>query len=691
MSDISRPLVSGLHLFALFGFTVTQPLFYLLARHATFFVAHQATPTEVVLVMLTLVVLLPTVVWILELVVYLVSPRLQQGLHLLVVGLLVAFFFLPGLKHIPKLSGVVIVLLGSLLGGVAAMAYSRYRAARFFVTVLAFAPVVFAGIFVFSGPISKLLIRMPGPEIVLGKIDAEAPIVMVIFDDLGVTSLLDERRQIDAIRYPAFASLAKHSTWFRNVTTVHNRTVWAVPAILTGRYTGDRSLIPIVRDYSHNLFALLQGSYRMNVHESSTALYPKTMRDKMKEDRLLVCMQAIYLDLSILYLHVILPEDLTTGIPSHKNKWKDFARTTLRKKTGSSRHRGRRERFYEFLESIPTCEGPCFHFLHSMLPHPPWKYLPSGKVYYPEETFGVKSSRWGGEEWWVTQGYQRYLLQVAFVDKLLGELLSFLKATGMYDRSLIVVASDHGRSFWPNARQRRVEKTQHPEEILAVPLLIKAPHQRDGVVSDRNVETIDILPTIADILGIQIPWSVDGCSAVDRSCPERYGKIFNRHRLDADFLRDDSLKRKLALFGSGAERNGLFTIGTYARLVGRRITDLGVRGIAEGSVLIAPMPKWTANPDIYVPARITGFFRPREQAEGTPYVAISVDGTIQAIPPALPDSDGKLLFPAMVPEEVVQGDRNDFRFFLVKGSRAKPELYQIVERQFSRVKHKAIK
>ena len=162
-------------------------------------------------------------------------------------------------------------------------------------------------------------------------------------------------------------------------------------------------------------------------------------------------------------------------------------------------------------------------------------------------------------------------------------------------------------------------------------------------------------------------------------------------RLDADFLRDDSLKRKLALFGSGAERNGLFTIGTYARLVGRRITDLGVRGIAEGSVLIAPMPKWTANPDIYVPARITGFFRPREQAEGTPYVAISVDGTIQAIPPALPDSDGKLLFPAMVPEEVVQGDRNDFRFFLVKGSRAKPELYQIVERQFSRVKHKAIK
>ncbi len=681
LSDTSRPLVSGLHLFALFGFTASQPLFYSLTRHAAFFVTHQATPTEVVLVMLTLVVLLPMVVWGIELVAYLMAPRLQQGLHLLVVGFLMALICLHGLKHIPKLSGVIILLLAAMLGGVAAMAYSRYRAVRFFVTVLAFTPVVFAGVFAFSGPVSKLLIREPGPEIVLGEIDAEAPIVMVIFDDLGATSLLDERRQIDAVRYPAFASLAKHSTWFRNATTVHNRTLWAVPAILTGRYTGDRSLLPIVRDYPLNLFTLLRGSYRMNIHEAATALYQETNRDKTIEKRLVPRIQAIFLDLSIIYLHVILPEDLTTGIPSLKNKWKNFVGTTL-KKTGLSRHRGRRGRFYEFLESIPKCKGPCLHFLHILLPHPPWKYLPSGKVYYPEKSFGAKSSRWGEEEWWVMQGYQRYMLQVSFVDKLLGELLSLLKSTGMYDRSLIVVASDHGRSFWPNTRQRRVEWSQHPEEILTVPLLIKAPHQRDGVVSDRNVETIDILPTIADLLGIQIPWSVDGCSAVDRNCPKRNGKVFNRRPFDADLLRKDSLKRKLALFGSGAKLNGLFTIGTYAHLVGLKVSDLVVRGVAEGSVFLEPMPKWvmTANPDVYVPARITGFLRSREETEATPYVAISVNGTIHAVAPVLPDGGGETIFSAMIPEEAVQGDRINFQFFLVKGSPAEPELYQIAQR-----------
>jgi hypothetical protein len=682
LSDTSRPLVSGLHLFVLFGFTVAQPLFYLLTRQAAFFVAHQATPTEVVLIILTLVVLLPAGVWVFELVVFLVSYRLQKVLHLLVVGLLMAAFWLPGMKHIPKLPGVVIVLLSALLGGLVATAYSRYRAFRFFMTVVAFAPVVFAGIFAFSRPISKLLIREPEQEIELGKIDAEAPIVMVIFDDLSVIALLDEHRQIDPVRYPAFASLAKHSTWFRNATTVHNRTLWAVPAILTGRYTGDRSLLPIARDYPLNLFTLLRGSYKMNIHESATSFYQKTNRDKTIETHLFVRMRAMYSDLSILYLHMILPEDLTAGIPSVEEKWKDLAGTTV-KKRGAGSHRGRREHFYDFLESIPRCKDPCFHFLHNLLPHPPWNYLPSGKVYYPEKTFGAESSRWGEEEWWIAQGYQRYLLQVAFVDKLLGELLSVLKATGMYDRSLIVVTSDHGRSFWPNARQRGVEGAEHPEEMLSVPLLIKTPHQRDGVVSDRNVETIDILPTIADLLGIQIPWSVDGCSAVDRNCPERNGKVFDRRPFVVDLRPEDSLQRKLALFGSGTKRNGLFTIGPYARLVGRRVTDLGVRGAVEGNILLIPMPEWVKNadPEIFSPARITGFWHFSDKIKGTPYVAISVNGTIQAVAPVLPDDDGKSMFSAMVPEETVQGDRKDFQFFLVKGSLVDPELYKIVQRQ----------
>ena len=54
---------------------------------------------------------------------------------------------------------------------------------------------------------------------------------MVIFDELPLTSLMDEKRQIDPVRYPNFAALADDGYWFRNATTVTDYTVQAVPAI----------------------------------------------------------------------------------------------------------------------------------------------------------------------------------------------------------------------------------------------------------------------------------------------------------------------------------------------------------------------------------------------------------------------------------------------------------------------------
>ena len=47
---------------------------------------------------------------------------------------------------------------------------------------------------------------------------------------------------------------------------------------------------------------------------------------------------------------------------------------------------------------------------------------------------------WDDEPWLVLQGYQRYLLQVGFVDTLVGRVLRTLDEAGIYDRSLIVVA-----------------------------------------------------------------------------------------------------------------------------------------------------------------------------------------------------------------------------------------------------------
>src|SRR5262249_39630658 len=62
-----------------------------------------------------------------------------------------------------------------------------------------------------------------------------APVVMVVLDELRGTSLMNDRRQIDAEWFPHFAELAHRSTWYRNATTVHHETRFAVPALLSGR------------------------------------------------------------------------------------------------------------------------------------------------------------------------------------------------------------------------------------------------------------------------------------------------------------------------------------------------------------------------------------------------------------------------------------------------------------------------
>ena len=72
--------------------------------------------------------------------------------------------------------------------------------------------------------------------------------------------------------------------------------------------------------------------------------------------------------------------------------------------------------------------------------------------------------------WLIQQKYQRHLLQVEFTDRLLGRALDELHATGLYDRSLIVVTADHGESFGrPGQRPRRrpPQRRRHrPEAAL---------------------------------------------------------------------------------------------------------------------------------------------------------------------------------------------------------------------------------
>ena len=65
------------------------------------------------------------------------------------------------------------------------------------------------------------------------------PVVMIVFDEFPLMSLLDSQGKVDARVYPNFAEFAARSTWYRNATGIGGWTPHAMPAMLSGRYLGE--------------------------------------------------------------------------------------------------------------------------------------------------------------------------------------------------------------------------------------------------------------------------------------------------------------------------------------------------------------------------------------------------------------------------------------------------------------------
>jgi len=672
-------LIDALHIFVLFSFALAQPLFDVLSRHVQFFVAHRSKPQDVILLVLILCIFLPAIAVLIEWVAALFGRRVRKGIHAFAVAGLVAGIVLPVLKQMSGVHGVTLLTAAGIFGVVVAICYGRFHPVRNVLTVLSVALLLFPGLFLLHTPVSKVVFRGGDSITTYPKVDAIAPVIMVVFDEFNTTSLMDEHRQVDPIRYPNFAALAREATWFRNATTLAEATEYAVPAILTGNYPDRR--LPIAADHPNNLFTLLGGTYDLKVFETITQLCPDQLcNSSASRVSFFKRMESLLSDVSIVYLHILLPQALTAGLPPIEGTWKDFATHSngteidIKVKAGKWEKHDQAALFETFVESIHFTQEPTLFFLHVGLPHVPWKYLPSGRWYGPVDLsifpHGVVKDTWSDDEWETIQGFQRYLLQVGFVDKLLGKLVAKLRTVNLYDQSIVVITADHGVSFRPTGKRRPLTKSNY-QDILPVPLFVKAPDQHKAVVSDRNVETIDILPTIADILGIPLPWPVDGCSALDRSAPMRMEKIafndaFERFVFDSSLeAKYVSLERKLSLFGSGTKPEGLFRIGPHNELVGSRTID--VKAVQTGDYIVRldwPTAFDNVNPEAaFVPAHITGRVLLRENG-GPLNLAVAVNSVIRAVTRTYREGD-EWRFTAMIPDIAFRSGKNDVEVFVV--------------------------
>lgn len=689
---------TALHVAGLWAVAVAQPLLDLLGKGPTFFIAHRADPVEVAAFVGGLVIAPPaalaSLLWLIR---RLGGPtRYRLALGASVVLLAAAFAAL-----LIKEAGVQVwwlaVPAAAALGGAAGWLYLRAPAARTFATVLSIAVLVVPAVFIAQPGVPRLFSPPPPPGTGSVRTHPDAPrpappVVLVIMDETPLLSLLDESGLIDSRLYPNLAQLARDGVWFRNATAVSDDTRWAVPAILSGRYPRT-SLMPTQADYPDTLFTQLAASHRLEVVETITRLCRFAACNEPRTP-LAARLAALADDLRILYLHRLLTNDLRRSLPPLTTDWARFG------VAGAAERRQRRaERAHRQTNNLQIATDfagwisrddpqPVFYFFHSLLPHSPWQWLPSGqrnatRAPIPEAgVAGVPESEWG-----VVQQYQRHLLQAGVIDRVIGLYVQRLKEAGLYDRALLVVASDHGVAFQPGL-PRRDFRDATAAEIMRVPLLVKFPSGERPVpgleeaagqrISDRNAETIDIAPTVLDVLGLEPTAAPDGASLLRPLEQERRGKrmVFGADGTSRVYDRaGPDLVPALAAKSNRFGPDNPYRIprpARFAGLVGRRVGDLRVRENG-GAVTVDRLSAFTSfeATETSAPFDVAGqVVTPVPM--GVTWLAVAVNGRIRAVTRTWDAEPARWL--ATPPLDAWNFGRNQVEVFIVRGNEEAPEL-----------------
>jgi len=504
---------------------------------------------------------------------------------------------------------------------------------------------------------------------------ATTPIVFVVFDELPTFALLDDSGNIDADLFPNFHALAKSSYWYPNATTVATSTVLAIPAILTGRYPAE-FVMPHQGEYPDNLFTWLAGDYELNVQEAVSAMCPATLCGTGRLPPIEIRLHHLLLDVSAIYLNIVTPDFLRGRLPVVTQSWEDFW-SAAKPEAGMYEHR--LQQLDDFVARIRPSGKPSLDFMHANFPHIPYEYLPSGKRYQegwlmPGLDFATDS--WTGAEWQSAQAYQRFLLQLGALDLWLGKLTAKLKAEDLYDRTLIVITADHGVSFTPNSSRRDVPPVENLDaNILPVPLIIKAPYQEDGQVSERNAETIDIMPTLADLLDRPLTWTVDGVSLLgEAKSPGKRAahsyKEFDVYLTDVERMAASSRpawtnKR----FPGHGGANGAYRDGSYRVLIGQEVANLPIRRNA-GLTARIDHAAYFENVDPasgFLPAHVSGSIQWPDRGEAD--LAIALNGRFAAVTSTYADGSN-WRFSAMLTESAFRSGENDIEVFAIEAGDA---------------------
>ena len=672
--DLAR---NGAQLAGLWAVGVAQPLFDLIDSGEVFVRAGWRGGDIVVFAVLA-AVLIPALMLGLEALVGRISERAGSHLHVVFVGGLAGIFAAYVIKLNTGWGGEVAGALALAAAGLAGLAFRRLEVVRSFATLLGAASVLFVLLFLFNSPVRYLVLPADGAEHAGPR--PSAPVVLIVFDEFPTLSMLDRRGELDRRGFPAFASLADDGIWFRNATTVADFTTSAVPAILTGRAPG-RLKPASISAHPDNLLAFFgrRGGFEGYEDRGLTRLCPSDVCPGSRPDGLPGRFTHALSSLAKVSFAPWLPEGPYKRLPSvnpFKNPPPDAE-----------------------LARFGTRPGAAIHYIHLQLPHTPWFRTPSGKAYRldlmafddlarnvrPRLDAGFEQHaayEWRrGQDRGLTTMRQRHLAQARYTDRVLGQMLDRLRRSGVYDRAMVVVTADHGFAFEPGIDSRQLEEANAPG-VMFVPLFVKPPRGRGGSRSDRFVQSIDVAPTIADAVGVRLPWKTDGRSALaagpdrrrlEAHAVERETELeFNAVSL-ARRLREEA-GRQGALF-AGEDPDRIFRTGPYRDMLGRRVEELRVgaptglrhrlRGPTAAELQVKPN-------QFVVPALVAGTLEGPNAAGRELLVALN--GRLVAAARSR-ETTGR--FEALLPEGAFRTGRNELTLYAVEPAAGGPRLSEI--------------
>ena len=311
------------------------------------------------------------------------------------------------------------------------------------------------------------ILWLRGPEGDIGTTRSGAPlnIVLVTADTLRADKLgcYGNTR----IRTPNIDRMAEEGVLFENATTVLPLTLPAHSSIFTGTY-------PMYHGVRDN------GGYYLNSKHV-------TLAESLKEKG--------YATGAFVAAFVL---DSKWGLSQGFDRYfDDFDFSKYERVSLDSVQRRGDEVLAEalgWMESVG--EGPFFSWIHLYDAHTP---------YEPPEPY---LSQYGPGP------FQRYDGEVAYVDSLVGELMKWLDNKGLAETTAVVFMGDHGESLGQHQETSHAffiyDATTHVPFILKIPSW-KSSRQRVAA----QVSVIDLMPTLLDLVGVQIPGAVQGNSLLE--------------------------------------------------------------------------------------------------------------------------------------------------------------------------------